>query len=292
MEQQHTSGKDISIEINDSVYCYNDIGIGTVPVIFIHGFPFDKSSWQPQMEFLKNTLRVISYDIRGFGKSTGAMEVVSMGLFADDLIALMDKLQIVKAIVCGLSMGGYILLNAIQRYPDRFEAIVLCDTQCQADTPEGIENRNQTISKIISGSKTTWASEFIKKCFHPETLNKNRNIVERQWDIIVTTTTSSLTETLRALAKRNEACTRLQEINIPCMIINGSDDLIISSEKAEFLKDNIRLSTLQFIENAGHLSNLDQPETFNRLLLDFLNSLNVNPSVDMTNENPSTVDRK
>ena len=292
MEQQHTSGTDISVEINDSVYCYNDMGIGTVPVIFIHGFPFDKSSWQPQMDFLKTTHRVISYDIRGFGRSTGPMESVSMGLFADDLIAFMDKLRIVKVILCGLSMGGYIALNAIQRFPDRFEAVVLCDTQCNADTPEAIENRNQTISKIISGGKTTWAGEFIKKCFHPETMNKNQSLVASQQEIIISTTTSSLTETLRALAERTETYSTLQEINIPCMIINGADDLIISSAKAEYLKDNIRLSTLHYIDTAGHLSNLDQPETFNHLLLDFLNSLNVNPSIDVTNENQTSLDRK
>ncbi|MBK5286416.1 MAG: alpha/beta hydrolase, partial [Bacteroidia bacterium] len=113
METMLTTGADININLNDITICYDDFGKGVIPILFIHGFPFDKSSWQPQMEFLKNTHRVIAYDIRGFGKSTAGDKKISISLFADDLIKLMDALELQKAIVCGLSMGGYILLNAV-----------------------------------------------------------------------------------------------------------------------------------------------------------------------------------
>src|SRR5436190_14766841 len=111
------TGKDISITINGITISYDDLGVGQVPIIFIHGFPFDKSSWQPQVEHLKSSHRVIAYDIRGFGKSTSDTETASITLFADDLIEFMDALEINKAILCGLSMGGYIVLNAVRRYP-------------------------------------------------------------------------------------------------------------------------------------------------------------------------------
>ena len=130
------------ISVNGATICYDDFGTGALPVIFLHGFPFDKSSWQPQMEFLRNTYRVIALDIRGFGKSTSGNETKSMSLFADDLIKFMDGLEIDKAIVCGLSMGGFILLNAANRFPERFKALVLCDTQCIADSPEAKEKRS------------------------------------------------------------------------------------------------------------------------------------------------------
>src|SRR5437762_3159076 len=106
------NGKDITVHVNGMNTCYDDQGTGGVPVVFIHGFPFDKSMWKPQMDFLHTYCRVISYDIRGFGKSTGNAQKASIPLFADDLVQLMDVLQLNKVTACGLSMGGYIALDA------------------------------------------------------------------------------------------------------------------------------------------------------------------------------------
>src|SRR5690606_41592977 len=103
------------------------------PIIFLHSFPFDKTMWHGQLEFLKSTHRVIACDIRGFGQSTDETSQLSMDLFADDNIQFMDTLKIEKAIICGLSMGGFIALNLMKRYPERFSALILCDTQCIAD---------------------------------------------------------------------------------------------------------------------------------------------------------------
>src|SRR5688572_6563533 len=133
---------------NNTQFSYDDIGEGSVPIIFIHGFPFDKSMWQLQMEHFKTTHRVIAYDIRGFGKSFDDTNDLSITLFADDLIQLMDSLQIDKAIVCGLSMGGFIALNAINRFPGRFAGLILCDTQCIADPEDVKAGRYTTISQI------------------------------------------------------------------------------------------------------------------------------------------------
>ena len=125
MELMTIKASDIQINVNGMTTCFEDFGEGNIPLIFIHGFPFDKSSWQPQMTHFKHTHRVIAYDIRGFGASTAGTERANIALFADDLVQFMDRMQIEKAIVCGLSMGGYILLNAVKRYPTRFEAIIL-----------------------------------------------------------------------------------------------------------------------------------------------------------------------
>ena len=137
-----------TVDIEGVTISFDDFGKGEIPIIFIHGFPFDKSSWQPQMAFLKKTHRVIAYDIRGFGASITNDEQESIGLFSNDLVKFMDTLAIKKAIVCGLSMGGYILLNAVHRFPDRFEAIILSDTQCIADTEAAKEKRSQSILQI------------------------------------------------------------------------------------------------------------------------------------------------
>lgn len=140
---------------------YDDMGKGA-PIIFLHGFPFNKSMWQPQYDSLKQHFRIIAPDLRSFGYSKDDTSELSMDLFADDVIALMDELNLDKVAVCGLSMGGYIALNAIQRYPERFNAIILCDTQCNADTEEGKAKRLKSIDDIKSNGITDFTEGFLK----------------------------------------------------------------------------------------------------------------------------------
>ena len=157
---------------------YNDVGIGIIPIIFLHGFPFDKSSWHGQLDALKNTNRVIAIDIRGFGQSKDEKNSLSIDLFSEDLFAFMDKLKIDKAVICGLSMGGYIALNAINKFPERFAAFILCNTQCIADTPEVKENRYKTIEKIKDSDANEFNENFIKSVFHPDSIINKTEIVE------------------------------------------------------------------------------------------------------------------
>jgi pimeloyl-ACP methyl ester carboxylesterase len=149
--------------VNGTTLCYDDCGDSEIPILFIHGFPFDKSCWDPQMSFLKRNHRVIQYDIRGFGKSEAGTDEASMTLYADDLILFMDLLGIQKAIVCGISMGGYILMNAVHRFPERFKALVLCDTQCIADSPEARLKRDENIRLIEEGKLLEFANIFIAR---------------------------------------------------------------------------------------------------------------------------------
>lgn len=269
------TGNDIEIKANGVTICYDDLGKGGIPVIFIHGFPFDKSSWKPQMDFLKKTNRVIAYDIRGFGKSTTDNEKPNMGLFADDLIKFMDALQINKAIVCGLSMGGYILMNAVNRYPNRFEAIILSDTQCIADSPEAKEKRRKTIEQIEAYGTTEFASTFTEAIFCKETLtNTNKvELVKNIKNIILSTPQETIVETLHALAQRHEMCSCLGKINIPALILCGKEDTVTPVIQSEFLLNKITNSTFHSISNAGHLSNLEQPDEFNEHLNNFISKL-------------------
>ena len=115
-----TKGKNIRITVNNLTVSYNDEGPDEAPVIiFIHGFPFNKSMWDMQVEALKDTYRVIAYDIRGHGNSDTGNEDFSIELFVNDLLLLMNTLKLNKTMLCGLSMGGYIALNAIENYPER-----------------------------------------------------------------------------------------------------------------------------------------------------------------------------
>lgn len=273
LQTTQKTGTNLKINIKDVSFCYDDIGVGVIPIIFIHGFPFDRSCWEPQLELFAKTQRVITYDIRGFGKSGRGKEDMSIHLFADDLIQFMDALEIDKAIVCGLSMGGYILLDAVSRYHDRFDAIILSGTQCVSDTPDIKEKRIQAIDEINEHGLKRFAEDFLKKVFHSETYDTNKSLVEKIRTLIFSNSTNSITGTLKAIAERNETCSSLIKISIPTLIICGAGDNIIPPVQSEFLHRTITQSKLHMIDKAGHLCNLEQPDQFNRLVSDFISGL-------------------
>jgi 3-oxoadipate enol-lactonase len=268
-------GYDLTIEVNDFNLSYDDVGEGRIPIIFLHGFPFDKSMWKEQCEFLKNTYRLIACDIRGFGKSTDENTPLNMSLFADDLILFMDKLEIDKAIICGLSMGGFITLNAAKRYPERFEALILCDTQCIADTPEVKEKRLKAIAEIEEEGVTHFNEGFVKSVFHEDSLQNKKELVANLRSVVFANSPHVITQGLLALAARTETCSILNKISIPTLIICGREDKVTPLKQSEFLKEHIEGSILKVIDNAGHVSNLEQPREFNEHIYDFLMNLGV-----------------
>ncbi|MGB3005116.1 MAG: alpha/beta fold hydrolase [Chitinophagaceae bacterium] len=273
-------GYNLTIPVNNFHLSYDDVGEGDIPIIFLHGYPFDKTMWQPQLDFLKSSYRLISCDIRGFGKSTDEVSPLSIDLFGEDLIALMDKLGIDKAIVCGLSMGGYIALNVQQRFPDRFEAMVLCDTQCIADTPEVKEKRYKSIDAIESDGVADFNEGFIKKVFHKDSLSNKKDLVGQLRSVVFSNSKHIITQGLVALAERSETCSTLNKTTIPTLIICGREDEVTPLVQSEFMNATIKGSIFQVIDNAGHVSNLEQPQIFNKHLLDFLTTLS---GVDVEN---------
>ena len=264
-------GNKINITINNLTVSYSDHGPDDAPVIiFIHGFPLNKSMWNIQVEALKENYRVLAYDIRGHGNSDSGIDEFFIELFVIDLLRLMEKLKIEKSILCGLSLGGYIALNAVLKHPDRFDGLILNDTQCIADTPEIKENRCNAIISIKEKGVEQYADEIIKKLFAQETFTKNKNVVDAVREMIISTPKQSLCNTLHALAERKETCDQLPEINIPVLIMVGKEDKITPIAAAQQMHEKILNSKLEIIQQAGHLSNLEDPTAFNTHLVNFL----------------------
>jgi pimeloyl-ACP methyl ester carboxylesterase len=232
--------------------------------------------WDLQVDAFKDNYRVITYDIRGHGNSEPGNEDFSIDLFVSDLIGLMDSLKIDKAIVCGLSMGGYIALNAAGKYSKRFDALVLADTQCIADTPETKEKRMMAIESIRKNGVEKYAEESIKNLFASETFSTRISTVADVRKMIEKTTEQSLCNTLLALSVRNETCSILPEIEIPVLIMVGKEDKLTPPAAATFMHKKIKGSLLKILDHAGHLSNMQNPVEFNLQLKEFLVSVNVN----------------
>lgn len=268
-----TKGYNLTTLVNNFELSYDDIGEGEIPIIFLHGFPFDKTMWLGQLDFLQSGYRVISCDLRGFGASEDEKSYLSMDLFANDLIAFMNKLKIEKAILCGLSMGGYIALNACEMFPERFEALILCDTQCIADSPEVKTKRYETIEEIKANGPATFNEGFIKNVFHEDSISEKNEIVEAVRLVVYSNSRHIITAGLIALAERSETCSTLARSTTPTLIIVGREDKVTPLSQSESMHRSIKGSLLRIIDHAGHLSNLEQPFEFNKHLYDFLVTL-------------------
>jgi len=286
--ETETKGYNLSIPVNNFHLSYDDVGEGFIPIIFLHGYPFDKTMWKGQLDFLKSSYRLIPCDIRGFGKSTDEKSPLSMDLFSEDLIQFMDKLNIDKAIICGLSMGGYIALNAMERFPERFEALILCDTQCIADTAEVKSKRYKTIDEIDENGTADFNEGFIKSVFHKDSITNKKELVEQLRSVVFSNSKHIITQGLVALAERSETCSTLNEITIPTLILCGREDEVTPLAQSELMNASITGSILHVIDNAGHVSNLEQPDEFNKHLLNFLTDL-TNPNFKKINGNKRMV---
>jgi 3-oxoadipate enol-lactonase len=282
----HYFGNNIKLMVNNLVVSYTDNGPEEAPVIiFIHGFPLNKTMWDKQVDALKEDYRVISYDIRGHGDSEQGNDDFSIKLFATDLIAFMDMLKVEKATLCGLSMGGYIALYTIENYPDRFDALVLSDTNCIADPPQVKQKRLDTIESIREFGVEKYVVDSIVNLFAPESFTTNKKAVSVVKEMILNTSEQSLSKTLLALSMRKATCNRLPEITIPVHFIVGEEDKITPPKTSELMHEKIKNSTMHIIPQAGHLSNLENPDEFNEQLKTFLalvykhNKTDVNTSV-------------
>ena len=245
----------------------------SVPVVFIHGFPFSREMWKPQVEALKRDFYVITYDVRGHGGSGAGDGHFTIELFVDDLVALMDHLHLKTAAGVGLSMGGYILLRAAERHPERFRAIVLADTRSEADGNDGKIKRARQVADIVKSGTREFAEGFLKAVFHEKTLSEKPGIVDAIRAVIARTPPEAVAGTLIALAARTDSTPSLFRITAPSLILVGREDQVTPPSASQAMKEKIPGAEMHVIRDAGHLSNLENPEEFNAHLLKFLDKL-------------------
>jgi 3-oxoadipate enol-lactonase len=241
-----------------------------LPVVFLHGFPFSLEMWKGQMEVVGRHYHAMAYDIRGHGSSDVGDGQYTIEGHVDDLIAFLDYRKITKAVVVGLSMGGYITLRALQRNPDRFLAAVLCDTRSETDTDEGRIRRFASAKAVKLTGSAQFADGFVTAVFAPESIAAKSAAVSIIRSIIAHTPPLSIAGTLIALAARTDTTPALQNIKIPTLILVGEHDAITPPAAAQSMHERIQGSEMHVIPAAAHMSNLENPEEFNGHLLAFL----------------------
>lgn len=262
------------VAINGIVLNYVERGLPQgVPVVFLHGFPFNHTMWDPQMMALPHEVRAVAFDFRGHGSSDVGHGQYFLEYFVDDLFALMDHLGIGSAALCGLSMGGYVALRAAQREPGRVSALVLADTRSEADPNEAKVKRAQQATMVRTHGVEAFAEGFLKAVLAPETLARNRAVTEKVRTMITQNSSAGIAGTLIALATRTDTTDFLASIAVPSLILVGQQDTLTPPEAARALHSRIASSELHVIPGAAHLSNMENPGSFNASLLAFLKRL-------------------
>jgi pimeloyl-ACP methyl ester carboxylesterase len=260
------------LNIGGTNLAFDDNGSGR-PLILLHGYPFNRTLWDGQVAALKNNYRVITPDLRGFGESEGSAEAATMALMAQDVAGLMDALDIPRAIVGGLSMGGYVVLAFYKQFSNRVDALVLADTRPQADTEEGKQNRFKQREQILREGMGLTADTMLPKLLTPETISTRPNVVNHIRNMIMTTQPAGAVAALMGMASREDQTDLLPQISVPTLIVVGREDPITPVADSELMHEHIAGSQLVILEDAAHVSNLEQPESFNSLLKSFLGRL-------------------
>jgi len=261
----------MKIRVNNVTLNYTERGLPQgSPIVFIHGFPFNHSMWEPQMKALPNHFRAITYDVRGHGESDVGDGQYSIEFFVDDLIALMDHLVINRAVLCGLSMGGYIALRAIERRPERVSGLILCDTRSEADSDEGKVKRSATVQSVKAKGVAPFAAEFVKLVCAAETFETNPLLIALVKEMIEANPPLGICGTALALAGRTDTTKGLASIKVPTLIVVGEHDKLTPPDAARAMQNKIAGSELQIISHAAHLSNLENSVEFNKQLVGFL----------------------
>ena len=258
--------------INGIAIDYHDEGSG-LPVVLIHAFPLNQTMWDEQVAALRHRCRTITLDLRGFGLSDAPPGAYQMEQMAADVRALLSFLSIERAVITGLSMGGYTALAFYRNYPDAVRALVLADTRASADTHEARSRRIKSAEKAEREGSAAIALEVAPALLGKTTQQTDSAIVERVLEMIRANSAQGIAGAQRGMAQRRDSTYILPGIDVPVLIIVGDEDELTPPSEAENLRSGIPHSRLQIIENAGHLSNLEQPEQFNAALVEFIAGL-------------------
>lgn len=263
-----------AIALRGATFHYDDVGPSTgLPVLLIHGHPFNRTLWAPQAKALAEAgYRAVTPDLRGYGRSSVTRGKVFLSDFADDLAALLDHLGIERAVVGGVSMGGQITMELQRRHPHRVRALVLSDTSAPAETDEGKAFRNRLADRLLAEGMDGYASEVIDKMLAAYNVTAMPALADRVLGMMRATDPHGAAAALRGRAERPDYRDTLEAVRVPVLIVVGADDVYTPVADAEAIRALVPHATTAVIDRAGHLPGAEQPESFNAVLLDFLTS--------------------
>ena len=233
-------------------------------ITFSHSLACRLEMWDEEVKRLSRHFTVLAYDTRGHGETSAPAIPYTLEMIADDVKGLFDHLGIERSHWVGLSMGGVFGLATALRYPGIFETMVLADTSSRLSN-EGIAAFKDRVAKVRAGGMEAMVEPTLARWFKESFRASSPNLMEKVARWIRTTPVDGYVGCSAAIPTI-DVTDRLPEIEIPCMVMVGADDIAMPPVMAETLHQHLPRSELVVIPNAGHLSNLEQSGAFNAAL--------------------------
>jgi 3-oxoadipate enol-lactonase len=259
--------------LNGATIAFDDVGDGDA-VVLIHGHPFDRSMWRPQITALSQAgFRAIAPDLRGYGESHAASTTAVWEQFARDIEALLDHLRIERAAIVGLSMGGQIAMESCRLFPQRVRALILVATFSRPETDQGKVDRYTMADRLVREGMQGYADEVLPKMVAPKNIAALPDVAGHVLRMMLNTPPEGAAAALRGRAGRPDYAPTLAAFDKPALIVVGDEDAFTSRADADTMHRLLRHSELTWIDDAGHMPNLERDAQFNEALLRFLRRL-------------------
>jgi 3-oxoadipate enol-lactonase len=267
--------KTVTIDLLE--FIYQDQGIGQ-PVVLLHGFPLDSRMWAPQIDALSKSYRVIAPNLRGFGgsglKPDDATRGVSMANYAADVAKLLDAINVRETVIlCGFSMGGYIMWQFLRQFPERVKAFVPCDTRAIADTPEAKAGRLKSADEVLKSGVESVVTAMLPKLVAESTRQNQPEVIEQLTTIMRSCQPEAVSAALRGMAERPDVTAELSSFTQPALVVVGAEDAISSPQEMRDIAEKLPNARFVEIPKAGHMTTLENPTAVNAALSDFVRSL-------------------
>ena len=242
-------------------------------LLLVHGFPHDAALWRPQLDGLADVAHVVAPELRGLGRSASGDAPATMDAYADDLACVLDALGIERAVVGGLSMGGYVALAFWRRHPARVRALVLADTRAGADDDAGRATRRELMGLARDAGAAAIADRMLEGMVGRSTRRRLPELVDDVRLMLARQPVDGIVRALQAMHDRPDSGPTLATIDVPTLVLVGDEDAITPPAEARRLHEGIAGSRLAVITGAGHVSTLERAAAANHLLREFLASL-------------------
>lgn len=251
---------------------YDDVGEGEV-VVLVHGHPFNRSMWAPQLTALSESgYRAIAADLRGYGQTSmvAGTGTTTLDIFAQDIVALLDHLAIEKVAIVGLSMGGQIAMEFARQFPGRLRGLVLAATFPQAETADGIRARNAMADRLLREGMNGYAQEALPRMLAEGSIVRAPATTRSVLDMMRTTPVAGAAAALRGRALRPGYEEVLAQLDMPALVVVGDKDTFTSRQDADLMHRLLRRSRLVWMHDVGHMPNLEDTKAFDQELIHFL----------------------
>ena len=262
--------------IKDNISIYQEGNAKNKTILFIHGFPYDHKMWDKQVSEFQSSYHCVTYDVRGLGDSAAGDGQFTMESFVDDVEEIINELNLDRPVLCGLSMGGYIALRAIERMSEwtpsgeeKFSGLILCDTKSEADNDDGKLKRAIGIKKINQAGVRAFVSDFVPNCFSESSINNLKEYKETLGRSL-NSSPAGVKGCLLAMVSRTDTTPYLSKIKIPALVICGEYDKLTPPEQMKSLADKIHGSQFAIVPNSGHMTPIENPEFVNKTIHNFL----------------------